>query len=107
VASEEAPPVRQAPAELGLEVPLRHRPDDLLRDRAVVEEFKGPPSRGPRVTDRIDLSLTGDQDLIEAAKAHQDYLASEVLATTVSYDGSNGAAAKIDGRDLKIGVSRA
>jgi hypothetical protein len=29
-----------------------------------------------------------------------------VQATSVTYEGSNGAAATIDGRDLKIGVSR-
>jgi isoleucyl-tRNA synthetase len=99
-------------AEAGHAVALQLELDDELRREGLAREIvhavqNARKAAGLEITDRIDLSLTGDPDLIEAAKVHQDYLAGEVLATTVSYDGSNGTAAKIDGRDLKIGVSRA
>ncbi|HSS42651.1 MAG TPA: isoleucine--tRNA ligase [Solirubrobacterales bacterium] len=100
-------------AEAGHAVALQLELDDELRREGLAREIvhavqNARKAAGLEITDRIDLTLTGDQDLIEAARAHQDYLATEVLATTVSYDGTaNGAAAKIDGRDLNIGVSRA
>ncbi|HEY6145108.1 MAG TPA: isoleucine--tRNA ligase, partial [Solirubrobacterales bacterium] len=99
-------------AEAGHAVALQLELDDELRREGLAREIvhavqNARKAAGLEITDRIDLALSGDPDLIEAAQAHQDYLAGEVLATTVSYDGSNGAAAKIDGRDLKIGVSRA
>jgi isoleucyl-tRNA synthetase len=98
-------------AESGHAVALQLELDDDLRREGLAREIvhavqNARKAAGLEITDRIDLTLTGDQDLIEAAQAHQDYLTTEVLATTVSYDGNNGAAAEIDGRDLKIGVSR-
>jgi isoleucyl-tRNA synthetase len=97
-------------AEAGHAVALQLELDDDLRREGLAREIvhavqNARKAAGLEITDRIDLTLTGDPDLIQAAQAHQDYLAGEVLATTVSYDGSDGAAAKIDGRDLKIGVS--
>ena len=63
---------------------------------------------GLRVTDRIALTLDGDRVLIEAARAHQDYIAGETLATSVSYESLDGAApVQIDGRDLRIAVALA
>jgi isoleucyl-tRNA synthetase len=60
------------------------------------------------VTDRIVLTLDGDEPLIEAARAHQDYIANETLATTVSYESLDGATpVEIDGRALRIGVALA
>ncbi|HYQ78487.1 MAG TPA: class I tRNA ligase family protein, partial [Solirubrobacterales bacterium] len=99
-------------AEAGHAVALQLELDDELRREGLAREIVHAVQNARKaarleVTDRIDLTLAGDPDLIAAAQAHQDYLVGEVLATTVSYDGSNGAAAKIDGRDLKIGVSRA
>ncbi|HEX3042541.1 MAG TPA: isoleucine--tRNA ligase [Solirubrobacterales bacterium] len=100
-------------AEAGHAVALQLELDDDLRREGLAREIvhavqNARKAAGLEITDRIDLTLRGDPDLIEAAQAHQDYLATEVLATTVSYDGSvNGAPAKIDGRDLTIGVSRA
>ncbi|HKF81348.1 MAG TPA: isoleucine--tRNA ligase [Solirubrobacterales bacterium] len=99
-------------AEAGHAVALQLELDDDLRREGLAREIvhavqNARKAAGLEITDRIDLSLSGDPDLIAAAQAHQDYLAGEVLATTVSYDGSNGAAAKIDGKDLSIGVSRA
>jgi isoleucyl-tRNA synthetase len=100
-------------AEAGHAVALQLELDDELRREGLAREIVhavqiARKEAGLEITDRIALTLTGDQDLINAAQAHQDYLANEVLATSVSYDAStNGATAKIDGRDLKIGVSRA
>jgi isoleucyl-tRNA synthetase len=63
---------------------------------------------GLEVTDRIVLTLDGDEDLVGAARVHQDYIAGETLATDVSYEALNGAApVKIDGRELKVGVALA
>ena len=45
---------------------------------------------GLEVTDRISLALAGDPELLEAARAHEDYLGGEVLATSVSFDGDAG-----------------
>jgi isoleucyl-tRNA synthetase len=100
-------------AEAGHAVALQLELDDELRREGLAREIvhavqNARKAAGLEITDRIDLTLSGDPDLIAAAQAHQDYLAGEVLATSVSYDGeSGGAFAKIDGRDLKIGVSRA
>ena len=38
---------------------------------------------GLDVADRIALSLTGPADVLDAARAHEDLLASETLATSV------------------------
>jgi len=99
-------------AEAGHAVALQLELDDELRREGLAREIvhavqNARKAAGLQITDRIDLTLAGDPDLIAAARAHQDYLANEVLATSVSYDASNGAAAKIDGRELSIGVSRA
>ena len=49
---------------------------------------------GLDVTDRISLTLDGDEALLAAARAHQDYIAGETLAVEVGYeslDGRSGA----------------
>jgi isoleucyl-tRNA synthetase len=100
-------------AEAGHAVALQLELDDELRREGLAREIVhavqiARKDAGLEITDRIDLSLAGDPDLLEAAREHQDYLAGEVLATSVSYDeGANGATAKVDGRDLSIGVTRA
>jgi isoleucyl-tRNA synthetase len=63
---------------------------------------------GLEVSDRITLTLDGDADLVDAARAHQDYIAGETLATEVSYESLNGAApVRIDGRELRVAVALA
>jgi isoleucyl-tRNA synthetase len=74
---------------------------------------------GLEVTDRIVLTLDGDDDLIIAARAYADYVSSETLATRISYDskpdgapaaqraGGMGQPVMIDNRPLMIGVARA
>ncbi|HEU4707183.1 MAG TPA: isoleucine--tRNA ligase [Solirubrobacterales bacterium] len=100
-------------AEAGHAVALQLELDDELRREGLAREIvhavqNARKDAGLEITDRIALTLAGDPDLLEAAQAHQDYLAGEVLATSVAYDGTtNGAPTKIDGRDLSIGVSRA
>jgi isoleucyl-tRNA synthetase len=100
-------------AEAGHAVALQLELDDELRREGLAREIvhavqNARKDAGLEITDRIALTLAGDPDLLAAAQAHQDYLANEVLATSVSYDGTpNGASATIDGRNLSIGVSRA
>jgi isoleucyl-tRNA synthetase len=100
-------------AEAGHAVALQLELDDDLRREGLAREIVhavqiARKDAGLEITDRIALTLAGDGDLLAAAQAHQDYLAKEVLATSVSYDGSaNGSTAKIDGKELSIGVTRA
>jgi isoleucyl-tRNA synthetase len=57
------------------------------------------------VSDRITLALGGDGDLVEAARAHEEYIAGETLATSVAYDGDRlEQTATIEGRELRIGL---
>ena len=64
------------------------------------------------ISDRIVLTLDGDEQLLAAAREHEQYIAGETLAVEVRYkpvDGSSAAAAEfvaIDGLDLRIGVRR-
>ena len=63
---------------------------------------------GLAVEDRIRLALGGDEELLGAAQAHEEYLAREVLAVEIAYDGSlDGDVATIEDRELRIGVARA
>src|SRR5215211_7402817 len=62
---------------------------------------------GLQVEDRITLTLGGDDELLEAARAHEDYVTGETLAANLSYDGADGAdRAEIEGRELRIAVER-
>jgi isoleucyl-tRNA synthetase len=86
--------------------------DDLRREglaREVVHAVQNVrKSAGLAVADRIRLVLGGDDELVGAAQAHEDYLAREVLAVEIDYDGSlDGEAATIEDRELRIGVARA
>ena len=40
------------------------------------------------VTDRIALTLAADDDWIDAARAHEDLIAGETLATSITFDAS-------------------
>ncbi len=63
---------------------------------------------GLEVSDRIMLTLDGNDELLGAARTHQDYIAGETLAIEVSYESLNGAApVEIDGRELRVGVALA
>ena len=63
---------------------------------------------GLEVSDRIALTLGGDEALLDAARAFEPYVTREVLAIEVSYDGDGrGEAATIEGRELRVVVERA
>jgi isoleucyl-tRNA synthetase len=59
-----------------------------------------------QVEDRIELRLGGDPELLEAARAFEDYIKRETLALSVSHDG-DGEPVSIEGRPLYIAVRRA
>ena len=85
--------------------------DDELRREALAREVvhavqAARKNAGLNVEDRIALTLGGDGQLLDAARAHEGYLARETLATSLSYDGPDGAAADIEGRQLRISVER-
>jgi isoleucyl-tRNA synthetase len=98
-------------AEAGHAVALQLELDDELRREGLAREIvhavqNARKEAGLEITDRIELSLGGDVELLAAARAHEAYLSGEVLATAVSYDAGDGIAAKLDGKDLRIAVSR-
>ena len=88
--------------------------DDGLRREGLAREVvhavqAARKNAGLDVEDRIELTLGGDDELLAAARAHEDYVAGETLATSLSFDGSGGEAesAEIDGRRLSISVALA
>jgi isoleucyl-tRNA synthetase len=90
--------------DLGLDQELRM--EGLAREvvRAVQETRK---RAGLEVSDRIALTLGGDVELLDAARAFEPYVSGETLASSVVYDGADGGdAAKIEGRELRIAVAR-
>jgi isoleucyl-tRNA synthetase len=100
----------QVEAESGRAVALALDLDDELRREGLAREVvhavqNARRDAGLEVTDRIELRLGGDPELLDAARVHQDYVAGETLATSLSYDGSDGLKTRIEGRELRIGVS--
>ena len=59
--------------------------------------------------DRIALALGGDDDLLDAVRAHEDYVTGETLATSLELgDGDERRDRReIEGRELLIAVRRA
>jgi isoleucyl-tRNA synthetase len=69
---------------------------------------KARKAAGLEVEDRIALTLGGDDDLLAAARAHEAYVSGETLAVQVAFDGDGGGEpASIEGRELRIALSRA
>jgi isoleucyl-tRNA synthetase len=102
----------QVESEAGRAVALALDLDDELRREGLAREVvhaiqNARKEAGLEVTDRISLTLGGDGELLEASRAHEEYVAGETLATNVSYDGAGGATATIEGRELQIAVERA
>jgi isoleucyl-tRNA synthetase len=62
---------------------------------------------GLEIEDRIELRLGGDENLLAAAREHEGYVAGETLARSVAYGDGDGSSATIDGRELRIGLTRA
>jgi len=99
---------REASHAVALDLAL----DDELRREGLAREIvhaiqSARKTAGLAVEDRIELTLGGDDELLAAARAHQDYVAGETLATRVAYDGAQGGApAEIEGRALTIALRR-
>ena len=103
----------QVEAEAGHAVALELDLDDELRREGLAREVvravqEARKQAGLEVSDRIALELGGDDELLEAAREHEAYIAGETLATSVGYaaDGA-GERATIEGRELRIGVTKA
>jgi isoleucyl-tRNA synthetase len=103
----------QVEAESGHAVALALELDDELISEGLAREIvhavqNARKNAGLEITDRISLNLSGDGELLSAAKAHTPYIADEVLATAIHSDGSatgeqsvpNGEEVTIDGRLL-------
>jgi isoleucyl-tRNA synthetase len=87
--------------------------DDLRREalaREIVHAVQNARKEaGLEVQDRIALSLSGDEALLDAVRAHEAYVTGETLATSLELGGAgNGSAtAELEGKTLAIGVVRA
>jgi len=98
-------------AEAGHAVALQLELDDELRREGLAREIvhavqNARKEAGLEITDRIELSLGGDEELLAAAREHEPYVSGEVLATAVAYDAADGVSATLDGRDLSIRLKR-
>ena len=97
---------REGSHAVALELELDHelRREGLAREivHAVQNARK---AAGLQVEDRIALALGGDPELLAAARDHEDYLAQETLAASVSYDADSGTDATIEGRLLTVSVA--
>ena len=86
--------------------------DDLIREglaREVVRAVQNARKEaGLEITDRIELALSGDAELLDAARAHEGYVGGETLATSIAYeaDAKAPASVRLDGRELLIAVRR-
>ena len=86
--------------------------DDELRREALAREIvhavqAARKGAGLRVEDRIALTLGGDDALLEAARAHEDYVTGETLAVELVYDGADaGTRTEVEGLELVVGVER-
>jgi isoleucyl-tRNA synthetase len=99
-------------AEAGHAVALQLELDDELRREGLAREIvhaiqNARKEAGLEITDRIELSLGGDGELLDAARTHEAYVSGEVLATSVAYDAAGSDPLRIDGRDLYLGIDRA
>ena len=93
----------QVEAEAGHAVALELELDDELRREGLAREVvravqEARKQAGLEVSDRIALELGGDDELLDAAREHEAYIAGETLATSVGYaaDGA-GEKATIEG----------
>jgi isoleucyl-tRNA synthetase len=90
---------------LNLELDAELRREGLARE--VVHAVQAArKNAGLEVEDRISLTLGGDEELLAAAREHEDYVAGETLATSLTFDGAQGesGSTEIEGRQLSISV---
>ncbi len=84
--------------------------DDELRGEGVAREVvravqNARQEAGLQVSDRICLTLHGDERILAAIRTHQEYIAGEVLATEVRFADLDGTPpVTIDGMRLQIAV---
>jgi isoleucyl-tRNA synthetase len=89
---------------LNLELTPSLRREGLARE--VVHAVQAArKSAGLNVEDRISLVLGGAAELLDAARAHEEYVTGETLALSISYDGADGEPASIEGQELLIKVT--
>jgi len=101
-------------AEAGHAVALQLEIDEELRRAGLAREVvravqDARKNAGLEITDRIELGLGGDAELLEVAGEHEAYIAGETLATGITFGDADGAggtvsAATIDSRELRISV---
>jgi isoleucyl-tRNA synthetase len=102
----------QVEAEAGHAVGLSLEMDEDLQTEGWAREIvhavqNARKQAGLEVSDRIELGLSGDAELLEAAREHEQYVSEETLALSVDYSSENGGEpAMIDGRPLQISVAR-
>jgi isoleucyl-tRNA synthetase len=93
---------------LELELDEELRREGLAREvvHAIQAARKGA---GLEVEDRIDLTLDGDELLLDAVRAYEAYVTGETLTTALDYAplDADAPSATIEGRALRIEVSRA
>jgi isoleucyl-tRNA synthetase len=84
--------------------------EELLREglarEAVHAVQAARKNAGLDVEDRIALRLGGDEGLLDAVRAHEDYVKGETLALSLEYGAADGEPATIEGRELRIGVAK-
>ena len=100
----------QVESESGHAVALALELDDDLISEGLAREIvhavqNARKNAGLEITDRIELALTGDDELLEAAGAHRAYLADEVLATAVEF-GSAAGRSHLEGEEVTIDGGR-
>jgi isoleucyl-tRNA synthetase len=89
---------------LNLELTPELRLEGLARE--VVHAIQGArKAAGLQVEDRIALELGGADELLDAVRAHEAYVAGETLAVSLSYSGADGEPVSIDGREFFIKVA--
>jgi isoleucyl-tRNA synthetase len=101
----------QVEAESGRALALALELDEELRREGLAREIVHAVQNARRVaglevTDRIELRLGGDPELIEAARAHEAYISQETLATAIGFENGDAASTEIEGRALAIGVAK-
>jgi isoleucyl-tRNA synthetase len=85
--------------------------EELVREglaREVVRAIQNArKAAGLNVEDRITLDLSGDEVLLDAIREHQDYIAGEVLALALSFNGAQaGTTLEVKGHELRVALER-
>jgi isoleucyl-tRNA synthetase len=85
--------------------------DELRREgwaREVVRAIQNARKEaGLEVSDRIELALGGDAEILDAVRQHEQLVAGEVLALEVRYDADGaGTQATVDGHAIVIAVAK-